>query len=133
MDENLLYNVLIIASIIGIIAVTIIIFTNKTSEPFTELYFEDHQNLPKIVQLNQIYNFQFSIHNLENKDENYFYLIHIDADGNDIFLDSSYISLKNNQTATISKNFMLTENFENAKIIVELIGKNQEIHFWVKQ
>lgn len=134
MDENNVYNVLIAASLIAIIVVTALIFTNKTTEPFTELYFEDHQNLPKDIEPNRDYTFRFTIHNMENQKVDYTYKIGIQ--GGEPFpttISMGFMKLENNEARTISQAFRLPEGSESAKVIVELEGRDQEIHFWVKQ
>ena len=77
MKENTIYNTLIVVCIIAILAVTILIFTTKKSESFTELYFENHQNLPKSIELGKNYEFYFTINNLENKPFNYNYQVNL--------------------------------------------------------
>jgi len=44
-------------------------------EPLTEVYFENHTELPKHLFLNQSYDFTFTVHNLEEQDMNYEYII----------------------------------------------------------
>ena len=133
MKEDQLYNILIIASVIAIIAILTLIFITKTSESFTELYFEDHQDLPNQIQLNKEYLVQFSIHNLENEDTLYNYKSYIEyykfnkLASTTTILDDS-ITLNHDQTATIPIGFTMENSFESAKIIVET--NNQEIHFY---
>ncbi|MFH1971877.1 MAG: DUF1616 domain-containing protein [archaeon] len=136
MEDDKVYNALMVISAIAIIIILTLIFTTKTTEEFTELYFEDHQNLPNQIQLEKEYTFQFSIHNLENEQTSYNYKISIDYYKSEklqktetLFQDS--ISLEHNQTATIPYTLILEDSFESAKIIVET--NNQEIHFWVEE
>ena len=59
----------------------IIFFANKgldislkrKTEGSTELYFSDHLNLPKQIEIGKPYNFDFITHNLEYKDFTYTY------------------------------------------------------------
>lgn len=134
MEEDTLYNILIGITVIAIIAVLILIFTTKTTESFTELYFEDHQNLPSDIKLNKAYPFQFSIHNLENQETTYNYTVYIEYYiGEELesteTLNSASITLNHDQTATISESFEISEDFEQAKVMVNT--NDQEIHFWV--
>ena len=133
MDENKIYNLLIISSLIGIIIITILIFANKQTEPFTELYFEDHQSLPKEIELGKEYFFKFTIHNLENKRTEYFYEIKQEIDNKSEVLNTHLFSMDHNHSITFIEQFRINQRFENAKIMVNLLNKNQEIHFWVKQ
>ena len=134
MDEDKLYNILIAISIIGIIVVLVLIFTTKTTESFTELYFEDHQDLPSIYALED-YEFEFTIHNLENQNMDYPYKVEIEYYDNEKLketttLEESNILLEHNSTATITQEFEITEEHDYAKIIVET--NDQEIHFWLR-
>lgn len=131
MKEDTLYNILIAISIIGIIVILVLIFTTKTTESFTELYFEDHQNLPNEIELNQEYTFQFTIHNLENEATTYNYKVYLLIDDQTQSIDSKSITLNNNETATITESFEISQDFNSAKIVVDT--NDQEIHFWVKQ
>ncbi|MDP3727887.1 MAG: DUF1616 domain-containing protein [bacterium] len=106
----------------------------KTSEEsFTELYFEDHTNLPSTIALGETYDFSFSIHNLEQETTNYEYVVYIvEEDGTTTLVDSSSIKLKNEETATIGESFTLEDSFTTAKLVVEL-NTGEEIHFWITQ
>ncbi len=133
MKENTVYNVLIAVSLIAIIVVTVLIFTTRTTEPFTELYFEDHLNLPKEIELNKDYSFQFTVHNMENQKIDYTYKIGIQGD--EPFpktINIGFTTLEGNETRTIKQFFRISKEFQTARIIVELEGREQEIHFWVK-
>jgi len=136
MEEDKIYNILIAISVIAIIAILVLIFTTKTSESFTELYFEDHQNLPNQIQLGKGYPFQFSIHNLENEQFEYNYKISIEYYKSDKLqktetLLQDTITLEHDQSATIPYTLILEDSFESAKIVVET--NDQEIHFWVEE
>ena len=132
MKENTIYNILIIICIIAILAVTILIFTTKKSEPFTELYFENHQNLPKNIELNQNQEFYFTIKNLENKQFTYNYQITLDLDGQIKTLKQEQVSLDHDQKKLISHSFQINQTFKQGKITITLLNKKQSIHFWIK-
>ena len=134
MKENTVYNTLIAISLIAITIVTFFIFTTKTTEPFTELYFEDHLNLPKTIEPGKYYAFEFTVHNLENKQMDYEYQMTIETD--QPFpkpTNTGFITLENNETKTTKQNFKISKEFQTAKITVTLAEQDQEIHFWVKQ
>ena len=132
MKENTIYNILIVVCIIAILSETILIFTTKKSEPFTELYFENHQNLPKTITLNQNQEFYFTIKNLENKVFTYNYQITLNLDGTTKILKQEQISINHNQKQTIYQQFKISNNFKQAKITITLLNKKQSIHFWLK-
>lgn len=62
MDEDRKIAYLVIAaSVIGIIIVGILIVIKPTESGFSELYFEEHEKLPKLVRLGEYMNFSFTI------------------------------------------------------------------------
>ena len=108
-----------------------ILATTKKPETFTELYFEDHLSLPKEITLFKENNFKFTIHNLENKDMLYPYEVYIDVNGEKQSIDKSSVLIKNNEYKTITQTFIITTPIQRAKIVVNLINKNQQIDFWM--
>jgi len=109
----------------------LILATTVKPETFTELYFEDHLSLPNKVTLFNENNFKFTIHNLENKDMEYPYEVYIDLNGEKQMIDKSSILIKNNEYKTISEDFILTIPIQRVKVVVNLISKSQQIHFWM--
>ena len=102
-------------------------------ETFTELYFEDHLSLPNKVTLFKENNFKFTIHNLENKDMVYIYEVYIDVNREKQMIDKNSVSIKNNEYKTITKDFTITVPTQRVKAVINLIGKNQQIHFWMAE
>ena len=133
MNENKIYSLLLIVCIIGIIVVTVLILINKQTEPFTELYFEDHQSLPKEIELGKEYFFEFTIHNLENKRTEYLYEIKQEIGIKNEVINTRIFSMDHNHSITFIEPFRINQIFWDARIMVNLPSKNQEIHFWVKQ
>mgnify|MGYP000536497827 CR=1 FL=1 len=109
----------------------LILATTVKPETFTELYFEDHLSLPNKVTLFKENNFKFTIHNLENKDMEYPYEVYIDVNREKQMIDKSSVLIKNNEYKTISEAFTITIPIQRAKVVVNLISKNQQIHFWM--
>jgi hypothetical protein len=108
-----------------------LIATTKIPETFTELYFEDHLALPKDIILLKENSFKFTIHNVENKDMLYPYEVYIEVNGERQSIDKSSVLIKNNEYKTIPQSFIITTPMQRAKIVVNLIDKNQPIHFWM--
>ena len=124
-------------------------------EPLTELYFENHTELPKHLFLNKEYSFSFTIHNLEYQDINYDYSIEVfDEKENFMFeLDKGSFLLADNESWTINEDFNINEHFDRAKINIKLIKHHIgepwfkkklwwpdpnypneiNIHFWVEE
>lgn len=114
------------------IANTIHLATTVKKEAFTELYFEDHLNLPKQVASSQEYSFQFTLHNLEDKNMKYRYEVYLDIGDEKLFLDKGTIFLKNNEYKTTQEIFTKNGSLYKGKIVVNLINKNQQISFWIE-
>ena len=112
---------------------TIILATTVKPETFTELYFEDHLSLPNKIVLYEKNSFEFTIHNLENKDMDYSYEVYIDMNGEKQVIDESSVLIKSNEYNTIAVDYTITIPVQRAKVIVNLIGKDQQIHFWIEE
>ena len=113
----------------GIILAVVLLFTIKKDEPFTELYFNNHQDLPKEIELHKTYTFYFTIHNFEYNRIRYIYSIYVSS----YVIDAGKVTLDHDQSITLQKSFMITKHFELAKVIVRLENREQEIHFWIKE
>jgi len=109
----------------------LILATTVKPETFTELYFEKHLSLPNKVTLFKENNFNFTIHNLENKDMEYPYEVYIDVNGEKQMINKSSVLIKNNEYKIISEDFTITIPMQRVKVVVNLINKNQQIHFWM--
>lgn len=108
--------------------------TTKKPETFTELYFQNHTGLPSRVIPNQEYSFAFTIHNVEYQDMDYPYEIYIEQNGEKQHLAKSSVSVKDREFMTIQQGFVLNKPFATrAKVVINLINKNQSIHFWIEQ
>lgn len=104
--------------------------TTQKPETFTELYFEDHLNLPSKIIPSKQYKFTFTIHNLENKDTDYSYIIYKYTAGQITSLDEGKISLKKDEYKTAEKTVGPFEALRT-KIVVHLTDQNQDISFWM--
>ncbi|MFH1210292.1 MAG: carbohydrate-binding domain-containing protein [archaeon] len=114
--------------IIALLVTLVVAVKNKPTEGFTELYFEDHTNLPKYSDGNL--EFSYSIHNLENKDYTYYVEIAVERDnGTKEVLNTEKYEVKHNETKTVEEKINV-QDFKKAKVIVSLKDKEQSIHFW---
>lgn len=102
---------------------------SKQPETFTELYFTDHLSLPKQIKQGVPYHFEFTVHNLEYKDFTYVYEVTADT----LILENGQFLLKHDEIKTIPVTFRIVQPFERMKITVNLVNKNQPIHFWVER
>lgn len=109
----------------------IVLATSRKPETFTELYFEDHINLPKAIEKGKEYSFVFTIHNLEYKDMEYPYVVYLETIDKKITLDQNKISLKDGEYKSIREDFGPLKDIR-MKIVVELVGRNQQVDFWME-
>jgi hypothetical protein len=61
----------------------------------------------------------------------YPYEVYIDINGEKQSIDKSSVLIKNNEYKTITQTFIITTPIQRAKIVVNLINKNQQIDFWM--
>lgn len=98
-EDNTLYNTMIWTLIIGIVIVIATLFlTRPAPENFTELYFNNHQTLPKYVNLEEKYNYEFTIHNLENRNYQYDYTVSTELYNFDLSCERPDLWLEGNGT-----------------------------------
>jgi len=104
-------------------------------EPLTELYFENHTELPKHLFLEKTYNFSFTIHNLEEQDMDYDYTIEVfDNEGNFMFeINKGSFFLANEEYQTFEQDFRFIRNFDRARINIKIIKNPPEEEPWFKK
>lgn len=113
----------------------------RQPESFTELYFENHNDLPnKLASPDQytwydnpntnLYTFSFTIHNHENKDMKYTYEVYT-LEKTKSLIDTGEVFVGNNQSKTIKVNFSYPLFHERTKVIVSLLETKQDISFWI--
>jgi hypothetical protein len=108
--------------------------SQKIREPFTEMYFEDYKNLPKLVENST--EFSFTIFNHETMP--YTYQIRVIAENyrQNAYLnyfkdiDEFNVTLQDEENRTFTEKVSLDDNFITAKIQVIVVNKNQNIFFW---
>lgn len=124
-------------------------------EPLTELYIENHTDLPQNVFLNKSHNFSFTTHNLEYQVVDYEYTINAYDVNGTLISNIGYgeFALGNNYSQTINSEYVFNKPFDRAEIEVKiyknLIGTPEfkrklwwpdpnypmeiEVHFWVDE
>lgn len=125
-----IHNIWIYIVIIAIIVVTSLTFTLKDDEPFTEIYFDNHQNLPDQIRLGSSYPFTFAIHNMEYEKVNYAYSVYV---GSELVVDTKHIILEHGESITLYETLVMDDPFDITKVTVKLKEKDQEISFFVRQ
>ena len=111
---------------------TLTLATTIKPQPFTEVYFQNHTQLPTIVLPGRQYSFTFTIRNHENKDMEYPYDMYIEQDGEKQYIDHNSVTLKNNESITIQEGFLFTKPLTRAKVAISLLNKNQQVDFLIK-
>ena len=144
---------LIFISLIVILSMTIMInlirnnseiiktATTQQPETFTELYFENHQELPKLLaepnEFNwyynpntRLYSFAFTIINHENKLMNYTYTVSY-FEHEEVLIDTNETIIQDDASKTIYEQFSLPINHSRIKVTVDLPNQDQQIFFWI--
>lgn len=101
-------------------------------ETFTELYFEDHLDLPKHLASGEQASFAFTVHNLEYEDVTYEYAVTATASGSATLMDTGSFMLKQDEYKTIPESFALKKSSARTQVTVTLKNKQQSIHFWIE-
>jgi len=110
---------------------TLALATTVKPETFTELYFENHLQLPSTVSSNQTITFTFTVHNLEYKTYTYPYEVTLDQNGTKTSIDKGTFTLPQNGYKKVTETYTLTQPITRAKVDVNLTNKNQDIFFWI--
>lgn len=111
---------------------TWVLATTVQPERFTELYFEDHLELPTRAIKDEEYEFKFTIHNLEYERMEYPYEVSADYDGQIQVFDKKKVTLDHDEYKTITVYFGLVDQVEKVRMTVRLVNKNQDIGFWLR-
>lgn len=127
-ENNIIYNSIIIACIIGIITVSALVITNTKDEGFTELYFLDYTKVPE----KNTVTFKYGIanHEKEEIDYNIRFLVGSKTAKNKIK------TLKDNETFIEEYTLLLDPNDPGSqRISIEITYQNntQEIHFVTRE
>lgn len=99
-------------------------------ERYTELYFENHLNLPKKSVAGESIRFAFTVHNLEGQKLNYPYVVYFRyEDGSRYVMRRGNISLEHNQSKTTVISYTFNTSDLDGKVVVELVDLKQDINF----
>lgn len=104
--------------------------TTRIPESFTELYFENHINLPTQIESGKYYTYEFTIHNLENRDMEYPYTVYLERGDNQTAIDQGIVEVKKDEYKTVENKVGPLKSLRT-KVVVELTDKNQIISFWM--
>ena len=133
MKKFTLYLLLLLVLITLVSLLIFNAFQQIPKEGFSEIYFDDFNEIPTSIKLNEPLKFSFIVINKEANEENYDYIVMIKYKSKQDIIDSGSFSLKNNEINIIEETILVKEDFNLAIVSVKLLNKNQEIHFWVRQ
>lgn len=100
-------------------------------ESYTELYLNNHLDLPKELLPDQVATASFTIHNVEHKKMNYHYVISRSIDQDKEIIVSGSAVLADNQSESIAFDYTVATKEPKTKIEILLPEKRQSIHFWI--
>lgn len=98
-------------------------------ERFTELYFENHTNLPKTIVKNETISFSFTIHNMEGKDMEYPYVVYFKNNYGTTTVEKNTALVKDNEYKTITESYTFKSASAQETLYVELTDQRQELRF----
>jgi len=76
-DKTIIYGI-VAACVLGMVIIGALILSSNTSEGFSELYFEDHTELPRMVDVDEEINFAFTVVSHERDTTTYDYNVTYD-------------------------------------------------------
>lgn len=100
-------------------------------EPYTALYFEYYDDLPRTAVAGEMINFTFSIKNSEGYDKEYKYSTYILAGNSQerILVADGAVTVKDGEEASISGSYIFKETHGQAALFVEIPESGKKIHF----
>jgi hypothetical protein len=105
---------------------------SAAAQSYTELAFNNVNNLPTVVPNNNQLGFSFMLHNVEGKTVSYPYIIAIQTDGNTQVVKQGIITLTANARASITEKISIQSSSQRQKVLITLPTKQQSIDFWLK-
>lgn len=99
--------------------------------PFTELYIEDHRNLPANLSQEQVATASFTIRNREGKDISYPFIITREYSDTATVIGSGEARISSGASKNIIFSFAVASPEAKTKIEVSLPDQDQRVHFWV--
>lgn len=122
-------DIILICLAVMLVATIIIAARIKEPEPFTELYFTEHTTLPR---LGDQAHFLFTINNLENQDMQYHVKLYADGHNRTEKLEEFLVNIGKGTRKTFNVSYSLPDDFGTGKVRVQLVNKDQSIHYWTR-
>lgn len=102
-----------------------------TEESYTEMFIEDHQNLPNYLAPGREATASFTLHNYEHKNKNYKFIITKTLDNETDVIGSGSAALVHGQAKTIRFNYDVATTEARTRIEVAIPDIKQSVHFYV--
>ena len=135
MKDDTLFNVLVGVVIVTICLLLILIFSSSTSDSYTELYFEDPEDLPTELVQGETIDFSFSIHSFENQEMLYEYTVYIeyynslDKVTSEETINEDTITLNHNEISITTQKLTISEDADHAKVTIQ--ANDEQTYFWL--
>lgn len=149
---NFKHNKIYVALLIGIVLfilgwVVFMTYQNKSfvytllnhydllpkKESYTELYFENSAFIPEEVEPRDVVSFSFTVHTVGDARADEPYVVYFETgDGYVDTIDRGTLHLGDGEYKTITETYTFTEKTSAGRIVVELPGLNQTIHFLIR-
>lgn len=129
LKKNLMSYVLILIILSLSFLIVVLLLLPQDSTNLTEIYFEDHEDLPSTVNIGEVYPFKVTIQNLEDEVKIYDVKVYLDISEQRMDLDSLSIQLGKGETYTFDEALIIPEMTGAAKVVVNV--NDDEIYFWV--
>ena len=100
-------------------------------ERFTELYLENHLQLPKSYVRGGNNSFTFTVHNVEHKPMKYEYVVDAISTESARIITKGSFKLEHDAYKSVTTRIASPEAATRTKININLENKDQSIHFWV--
>lgn len=102
-------------------------------ELFTELYLNNHLDLPKEIAKGQTVSFSFTIHNLEGKSVKYPYVVYLQTDkGARISIAHNAVTLADKESKIINEEYTFkTQITKPVTIFIKLPNTGESLHFFL--
>jgi uncharacterized membrane protein len=104
--------------------------TTKQPERLTELYFNNHQQLPKQLQAGKPASFSFEIVNHEAQTKTYTYRVVIIENGASREVARQSLTLTDGAATSQQISISTPQPGVRLQTVVELLDMSQRIHFW---
>ncbi|MCX7997132.1 MAG: DUF1616 domain-containing protein [Patescibacteria group bacterium] len=100
-------------------------------ESYTELYLEDHLEIPVTLMPEQTASASFTIRNRERRTMNYRYTVSRTTGTDTARIASGTARLADGQARSFRFDYSIATTEPKTRFAIELDGMNQQIHFWI--